>query len=94
MVTFELFARAAIQLLSGCGDAPLPMTLARLTQPFRHRAGLTRFLPAKVSCTEVTPVLWQGSGDVPALCRANAFLVADPEKSEYEAGDLIPVMLR
>jgi molybdopterin molybdotransferase len=94
MVTFELFARAAIQLLAGCAAAPLPMMLARLTQPFHHRAGLTRFLPANISCADVTPVPWQGSGDVPALCRANAFLVADAEKSEYEAGDMIPVMLR
>jgi len=94
MVTFELFARAAIDLLSGSVDAPLPMTLARLTRPFRHRAGLTRFLPAHIDCTEVTPIDWQGSGDVPAICRANAFLVADPDKSQYEAGDLISVMPR
>jgi molybdopterin molybdotransferase len=94
MVTFEVFARAAIDLLSGCKEAPLPMTLARLTRPFRHKTGLTRFLPASVSCADVTPVEWQGSGDVPAICRANAFLVADAEKGEYEAGDLIPVMTR
>ena len=43
MVTFELFARAAIDLLSGRAEAPLPMALARLTQPFRHKSGLTRF---------------------------------------------------
>ncbi len=94
MVTFELFGRAALELLSGANDAPLPMTLARLTRPFRHRPGLTRFLPAQVSCTEVTPVDWQGSGDVPSLCRANAFLVADPDHAEYAAGDLIPVLLK
>jgi molybdopterin molybdotransferase len=94
MVTFELFARAALDLLAGAADAPLPLTLARLTRPFRHKAGLTRFLPASVSCTEVTPVDWQGSGDVPALCRANAFLVADADQPEYAAGDLIPVLLK
>ena len=80
MVTFELFGRAALDLLSGANDAPLPLTLARLTRPFRHKPGLTRFLPAQVSCAEVTPVDWQGSGDVPSLCRANAFLVADPNR--------------
>jgi molybdopterin molybdotransferase len=94
MVTFELFARAALELLAGANDAPLPLTLARLTRPFRHKAGLTRFLPASVSCTEVTPVDWQGSGDVPALCRANAFLVADAKQPEYAAGELIPVILK
>jgi molybdopterin molybdotransferase len=92
MVTFELFARAALDLLSGANDAPLPLTLARLTCPFRHKPGLTRFLPAHVRCAEVTPVDWQGSGDVPSICRANAFLVADPNQADYAAGDLIPVL--
>ncbi len=92
MVTFELFARAAIELASGANAAPLPLTLARLTRPFRHKTGLTRFLPARISCAAVTPVDWQGSGDVPALCRANAFLVADANQSEYGEGDLIPVL--
>jgi molybdopterin molybdotransferase len=94
MMTFELFARAALDLLAGANEAPLPMTLARLTRPFRHKPGLTRFLPASVSCTEVTPVDWQGSGDVPSICRANAFLVADANQAEYAAGDTIPVLLK
>lgn len=94
MVTFELFGRAALELLSGANDAPLALTLAKLSRPFRHRPGLTRFLPAEVSCTEVTPVAWQGSGDVPSICRANAFLVADADRGEYAAGDLIPVLLK
>jgi molybdopterin molybdotransferase len=94
MVTFELFARAAIDLLSGATEAPLPITLARLTKPFRHKPGLTRFLPAHVDCCEVRPLGWQGSGDVPALCRANAFLVADAERPEYAQGDTIPVILK
>jgi molybdopterin molybdotransferase len=94
MVTFELFARAAIDLISGSSDAPLPMMLARLTEPFRHKPGLTRFLPAQVDCGEVTPIGWRGSGDVPALCRANAFLVANEERAEYAAGETIPVILK
>ena len=94
MVTFELFGRAALDLLSGANEAPLPLTLARLTRPLRHKPGLTRFLPAQVSCTEVTPVDWQGSGDVNSLARANAFLVADANQTEYATGDLIPVLLK
>jgi molybdopterin biosynthesis enzyme len=95
-VTFEVFARAALELLSGVKDAAslLPLTLAKLSRPFRHKPGLTRFLPAQVSCTEVTPVAWQGSGDIPSVCRANAFLVADANQAEYAARDLIPVMFK
>jgi hypothetical protein len=37
---------------------------------------------------------WQGSGDVPSLCRANAFLVADANQPEYAARELIPVLLK
>jgi len=94
MVTFELFARAAIELAGGASEAPLPLALARLTRPFRHRPGITRFLPARVVCAEVTPLDWQGSGDVPTLCRANAFLVADAGQAEYKEGETIPVLLK
>ena len=94
MVTFEVFARAALDLLSGATDAPLDIALARLTRPFRHKVGLTRFLPALIRCAEVTPVDWKGSGDIPAICRANGFLVADPATPEYAEGDLIPVLMK
>ena len=58
MVTFEIFARAALELLAGQEETPLPMPYARLTRDFRHRPGLTRFLPARLSAdgSEVTPV--------------------------------------
>ena len=49
MVTFEVFARAAVELLGGANEAPLPLLQARLTKDFRHKTGLTRFLPAQVS---------------------------------------------
>jgi molybdopterin molybdotransferase len=96
MVTFELFARAALELLAGQEETPLHMPLARLTRDFRHRVGLTRFLPAYLDGdgAEVTPVEWHGSGDVPALARANAYLVADAERAEWNRGDLIRVLLK
>jgi len=96
MVTFEIFARAALELLAGQEEISLYMPLARLTRDFRHRAGLTRFLPAHLSADggEVTPVEWHGSGDIPALTRANAYLVADPDRAEYPRGELIRVLLQ
>ena len=92
MVTFEVFARAAIQLLGGASDTSLPLSLARLTVPFHHKPGLTRFLPAALSGGEITPVASKGSGDIAALAHANAFLMADPAQAEYAAGDPIPVL--
>jgi molybdopterin molybdotransferase len=96
MVTFELFARAAIDRLSGCDSAPLPLTRARITRDFRHKPGLTRFLPAVLSedGSAVTPMEWHGSGDVPAAARANAFLVADADRETWKEGADIRVLLR
>lgn len=96
MVTFEVFARAALELLSGQEEVTLRMPLARLTRDFHHKAGLTRFLPARLSPDggEVTPVHWSGSGDIPALTRANAFLVAEADRANYAQGELIPVLLK
>jgi len=96
MVTFEILARAALELLSGQEEISLHMPLARLTREFHCRAGVTRFLPAHLSAdgAEVTPVAWSGSGDIPALTRANAFLVTDPGRAEYPRGELIRVLLK
>ena len=96
MVTFEIFARAAVELLGGQEETPLHMPFARLTQDFRHRTGLTRFLPARLSADggEVTPVPWYGSSDVPALTRSNAFLVADSDRTEWKQGDPIRILLK
>jgi molybdopterin molybdotransferase len=93
MVTFEIFARAALDLLGGATAAPLSITDARLNAPFRHKTGLTRFLPAELDGGGgVTPIPWQGSSDVPALARANCFLVVDPDREQWSAGDYIRVM--
>ena len=94
MVTFEVFARAALERLGGEESPALHMPWARLTREFRHRPGLTRFLPARLSDdgSSVTPVEWHGSGDVPAITRANAYLVADPETPEYGTGEWIRVL--
>ena len=94
MVTFELFARAAIELLSGELTPMLPLLRSSLSAPLRQKAGLTRVLPATLSADgrTVTPMAWKGSGDVAVVARANCFTVSDPEREEYEAGDLIRVM--
>lgn len=98
MVTFELFARAALELLGGQSRSELPLLLARLTRDFRHKTGLTRFLPAVVAWSssepQLTPMTWSGSGDVAALARADAFLVADAGRAEWKAGELMPVLMK
>jgi molybdopterin molybdotransferase len=68
--------------------------LAVLTEDFKHRPGLTRFLPAVLKEGGVTPVRWAGSGDIAAQARANCLMVADPERPEYRRGETIRVLLR
>jgi molybdopterin molybdotransferase len=93
LVCFETLARAAVELLGGCAEALLPVMRAPLSEPFRHKAGLTRFLPARLEEDgRLRAVRWSGSGDVPSLARANCLLVADPEKEEYGVGEMIGVL--
>ncbi|MGH9593798.1 MAG: molybdopterin-binding protein, partial [Bryobacteraceae bacterium] len=96
MVTFEVFARAAVELLGGATEAPLPLLQARLSREFRQKPGLTRFLPARLSVDGATiaPESSQGSGDVGALARANAFFVTEPDRESWAAGDQIRVLLK
>ena len=96
MVTFELFARAMVERLAGQSESMLPLLWSKLSRDFHQKTGLTRFLPATLSPdgSEVTPVPWQGSGDVPALARANAFLVTEPGRETWAAGDSIRVLLK
>jgi molybdopterin molybdotransferase len=96
MVTFKVFASAALELLAGRRDLSLPFLPARLTRNFRHQPGLTRSLPASLSPdgSELTPIQWQGSSDVPAVARANVFLVAAAGRESWEAGEMMPVLMK
>jgi len=96
MVTFELFARAAIERLAGLENPTLHFLRSTLTRDFHHKTGLTRFLPTRLSedGSTVEPLGWQGSGDIPAMARANAFLVAESHRESWNAGDDIRVLLK
>lgn len=96
MVTFETIARVAIERWQGVATPALPLPRARLTREFRQKTGLTRFLPARLSAdgSEITPEVSRGSGDVPAISRANAFLVTEPDREVWQAGDDIRLLLK
>jgi len=96
MLSFELFARAAMELLEGRKEVGLPLLWTRLAAPFRHKPGLTRFAPARLSLdgTSVVPVRWRGSSDIVALTRSNAFIMAEADRESWEPGDWIRVLQR
>jgi len=98
MVTFELFVVPAIDLLSGAPARDLPLVDARLAAALNEKPGLTHFLPARVEWRGATPevksVPWQGSGDIAALAQANCFLVVAADRSQVNAGETMPILLR
>ena len=98
MVTFELFATAAIDILCGMDPRPLPLMKATLEKAVDQKAPLTHFLPAKVEWCDGEAVVaessWQGSGDIATLARGNCFLVVHQAKRTLAAGDLVDVLPR
>ncbi len=96
MVTFDLFARPFLEALAGMAPRPLLFLQARMKGHFRTKTGLTRFLPARLTgefeCCEVEPVQWQGSGDLRAAARANAYLVIPPDREQIATGELVSVL--
>jgi len=96
MVTFEVLARAAVELISGRASTTLPLLWSRLGRELRQRTGLTRFVPSCLSAdgATVVPAGSHGSGDIPAAVRANAWLVTEPEREHYDASELVRVMRR
>ncbi len=98
MVTFELFVRPMIEALTGMMPQPLIFLRARLKSEIRTKTGLKRFLPAVVSGefenAEVELARWQGSGDIAALARANCYVVIPPDRERFEAGELVPLLMR
>ena len=98
MVTFELFASLALQLLAGQDPRPLAFLEARLGEAMQEKPGLAHFLPSKLSWPDdtptVTPIRWQGSGDLAAVAKSNCFLYIPADRSRYECGEPVSVLPR
>jgi molybdopterin molybdotransferase len=98
MVTFELFAAPAIEVLGGYEPLPLHFLKAKLAHPVNEKPGVAHFLPARIAWTRGEPVvdviLWEGSGDIGAVARGNCFLVVHESKLQLEGGDWVDVLPR
>jgi molybdopterin molybdotransferase len=96
MVTFALFARIMVSALAGALPMPLRGTRARLAKRVHAKAGLTRFLPARLcgawNDSDVELVNWQGSGDIAAFAKADCLLVIPPDREEFDPGELMAVL--
>jgi molybdopterin molybdotransferase len=96
IITYEVFARSAVELLSGIPETTLPLLRARLTKPISEAPGLTRFIPARLEADgfSVTPLPWKGSSDMPSMARCDCFLMIEAERGRYEAGEWIATILK
>ncbi len=98
MVTFQLFAIPAMDVLSGAAARPLPLLQATLAEGLNEKTGFTHFLPARIEWdgenARVVALKWQGSGDIGALSRANCFLVVPSDRQEIAGGEMVSVLLR
>ncbi len=98
MVTFELFARPALEALAGMRPRQLAFLSARLKSEIKTKTGLKRFLPAILSGefehTEVELTAWQGSGDIASMTRSNCYVVVSADREQISAGEWVPVLMR
>ncbi len=98
MVTFELFVRPAIEVLSGLEPPALPLFKAVLAHPVKEKGAVAHFLPARVTWQSGEPVvetlLWEGSGDIGAVVRSNCFLLVRDSKLQLEAREWVDVLAR
>ncbi|MEX2175262.1 MAG: gephyrin-like molybdotransferase Glp [Pirellulaceae bacterium] len=82
LVCFELFVRSAIQALSGREPIGLPRVAAVLTCEHHQRGERPTYWPALLAGESVTPLAWQGSGDLRTLSEANCL-------AHFPAGDRV-----
>lgn len=98
MVTFELLAMPAIELLGGHAPQPLALFKAKLAHPVEEKSPLAHFLPARVTWPGGEPtvevMLWEGSGDIGAVVLGNCFLLVHESRESLEAGEWVDVLPR
>lgn len=97
-VTFHCFVEPLLRALCGEDIAGPRFVQATLAEDIAGKPELTRVLPARLSYDLKQPtvrlVSWQSSGDLAANARANCYAVFPAEQSEFQAGDVISVLLR
>lgn len=93
LVCFELFVRPALQKMRGQEPSGLAKRRAALTTEHTHRGDRPAYWPAVLSANEqeVTPLRWQGSGDLRTLARANALAHFPGGNQTWNPGDEIAV---
>jgi len=97
-VCFHLFVAPLLRALAGQTERAPRFVEAKLAEDAKGGAKVTRFLPAELvgawDGATVRVVGWQGSGDVAANGRANAYCVLPAEVAAFAKGETVRVLLR
>lgn len=97
-VTFSLFVAPILRALAGRAEVAPRFVEARLAEDVAGGAKVTRYLPAELrgewDGVTVSVVGWQGSGDVAANARGNAYVVLPAGVERFVAGETVRVLLR
>jgi molybdopterin molybdotransferase len=99
LVGFELFVRPAVQKLRGLDPRGLAAAQARLARDHQQRGDRPTFWPARLDEHEhdavhrVTPLAWQGSGDLRTLSAANCLAFFPAGDRLFITGELVTVRL-
>lgn len=97
-VCFHLFVTPMLRALAGRTELAPRFVEARLREDVRGGAKVTRFLPAELTSdwqhASVRLTGWQGSGDLAANARGNAYCVLPAEVEHFAVGDTVRVLLR
>jgi molybdopterin molybdotransferase len=97
LVCFELFVRPAIEKLSGREPRGLARVTARLAKEHKQRGDRPTYWPAVLSergdNSNVTPLPWQGSGDLRTLADANCLAFFPAGEKIFAPGEEVAVLL-
>lgn len=92
-VTFLTLVRPLLRAMCGMEMCAARMVMARMGEEMRGRAGLTRFLPAKLDDGMARLIATQGSGDMAADARADGYVVVAEDVERIETGDVVKMLL-
>ena len=97
LVCFELFVRPAIEKLRGTEPTGLKRARGQLARAHQQRGDRPTYWPSKMTFTgerrTITPLPWQGSGDLMTLHDANCLAVFPGGDRTFEVGEEIEILL-
>ena len=96
-VTFNLFARTAIQAMQGATEPALRVETAVLAKPVKGTADRESYLPAQLTTNDdgqliAFPLKWGGSSDFVSFARATALVIIPVGPHKWDSDSIVKVV--